>query len=92
MRAVAALLLCAWVLWQQQGTVAPNGTVAPGGWGWTIVEAVQNPVDCEIRRVLHDRAIDATKDENGYVMHNAKKTKIRNVCLPDTIDPRAPKR
>jgi hypothetical protein len=88
MRTAARMVVCAWVLWQQQGVVDPVGTVGWWGWSWVIGEAVATEQDC--RRLLHARDAGRAKDAAGYFAQafEGRTFRVRELCLPDTIDPR----
>lgn len=84
MRAVLAIVLCAWVMWSE----AP-----PGSGLWRLADGVQvafeRRADCE-RAVsdLHSaRALSA--DEAATKGHAVPPAFW--VCLPDSVDPRGPK-
>ena len=83
---------CAWVLWQQQGKLSPDGTVAPWDWTWIVGEAASTESECRKIAARMDGAL-GPKDSNGYATAtvDGSRRRIRNSCLPDTVDPRGPK-
>jgi len=87
MRSVV-ILLCAWVLWADMGSL-------DGGWG--PIRAHPGQADCESYR---ERYVSALKT-NGFrpVVNDApfplRQDKVyfmQLLCLPDTVDPRGPRR
>jgi hypothetical protein len=73
---------CAWVLWQQQRTWWER---APATDVWSIVEIFETKADCESVR-------GKSGDENSWSDERTKTfTATRQLCYPDTIDPRGPK-
>lgn len=86
------VLFCAWVLWQHQGVIDPIGTVAFWGWSWVPVGASSTEPECRKIAVRMDG--EREKDADGYfvVSSDGRSIRVRNVCFPDTIDPRGPKR
>ena|SRR5438445_3824413 len=83
---------CAWVLWQQQGEISPSGTVSSSDWTWLTAEATSTEAECRQVSARFDAKL-GPKDADGYssVTSKGKKVRVRNVCLPDGTDPRAPK-
>ena len=84
MRAALAIVLCAWVLWSE----AP-----PGSGRWQLAEALQVAFE---RKAECDRAVSDLHDARALSADEAA-TKghpvppVFWVCLPDSVDPRAPK-
>lgn len=91
MKRWTSLLLCAWVLWAipegpQQGS--PAGIYMLIGFDPVLMSAHQTRQDCEAAK-LPSAAVgrDIGPDGKARAWKNA-----RQVCLPDTVDPRGPKR
>lgn len=86
--ATPAAAACAWILWGE--------VVSPGWWGRTLTEQVLLETytlkqECEapvttraVTAGFFDRATEAAEAKRGGLVR-------RRHCLPDTIDPRAPK-
>ena len=70
---------CAWVLWQQTRTWGPR---PPATDSWEILQTFETRAECESARLPEWRSSD---DAPGLF------TAARDVCYPDTIDPRGPK-
>src|ERR1700716_3323937 len=83
---------CAWVLWQQQGEISPSGVVSSSDWTWLTAEATSREAECRQVSARFDATL-GPKDAEGYstVTSKGKKVRVRNVCLPDTVDPRGAK-
>jgi hypothetical protein len=83
---------CSWVLWQHQG-ISPIGAPVQQ-WLLQPVEATSNEQECRKLLARIDGAL-GPQDVNGYSYVNdsasGKQTRVRNFCLPDTVDPRGPK-
>jgi hypothetical protein len=73
-----AVLTCAWVLWTQTRT---SGTRLPVTDAWDIVETFKTQADCERARVTIDPPVGRPEITRPF--------KVRYVCFPDTLDPRA---
>jgi hypothetical protein len=80
------------VLWQHQG-VSPIGQPVER-WLWQPTEATSNEQECRKLLARVDGAL-GPRDVYGYSYVNdsasGKQVRVRNVCLPDTVDPRGPK-
>ncbi len=87
--ATSASADCAWVLWQQQGRLSPNGEVAAWDWKWAVVRAASGEAECD-RALVRGDASFGPRDTDGYMTYaqGTAKYKLRSVCLPDTVDPR----
>src|SRR5438094_10207655 len=90
--AATAYAECAWVLWQQQGEIAPGGVVSSSDWTWLTAEATSTEAECRQVSARFDATL-GPKDTDGYstVTSKGKKVHVRNVCLPDGTDPPGPK-
>ena len=92
---------CAWVLWSQHYDRAPEGVVAlgiPSG-RWELHSAYPSVAECA--RAIDSR--DALARKNRWTVLREATTKVLLLemeesregaewqCLPDTVDPRAPK-
>jgi hypothetical protein len=90
--AATAYAECAWVLWQQQGEISPSGSVSSSDWTWLTAEATSTEAECRQVSARFDATL-GPKDADGYssVTSKGKKVRVRNVCLPDTVDPRGAK-
>jgi hypothetical protein len=87
---------CAWVLWQHQGR--PLIPRAPGArrdtpvgsysFSWVVEGAYATEAACKAEVRLWDTM--PGKRDGAYAV-TADDTKVRVICLPDTIDPRGPK-
>jgi len=88
---------CAWVLWLDRNTVSGGNTEKE----WTTVGAHANKGTCE-QSLKATMAFQSRVDPGETVEKQgnnviSKKTALgymflRYVCLPDTVDPRGPKR
>jgi hypothetical protein len=81
---------CTWVLWS---SLASSGG---GGTGWDIIQAVESRPTCEtfVAQKLQSLAKTGADVSGGLVTlknDDGKTSVLRFLCLPDTIDPRAPK-
>jgi hypothetical protein len=87
--ATSAAADCAWVLWT---ALASSG----GGTSWDIIQAVDSRPTCEtfVAHKLQSLAKTRADVTAGLVTlkEDGKTSVLRFLCLPDTIDPRAPKR
>src|SRR5439155_24331038 len=92
MSAATAYAACAWVLWQRQGEISPSGSVSSSDWTWLTAEATSTEAECRQVSARFDAKL-GPKDADGYssVTSKGKKVRVRNVCLPDTVDPRGAK-
>src|SRR6266850_7390104 len=92
MSAATAYAECAWVLWQQQGEIAPSGVVSSSDWTWLTAEATSTEAECRQVSARFDATL-GPKDADGYstVTSKGKKVRVHNVCLPDGTDPRGTK-
>jgi hypothetical protein len=83
--AATASAECAWVLWWE--TIPPNE--------WQIVGAWTTPEACEAQRVAAYTRSKLAVPAPGVTLEiprvNAGPLNVRWVCLPDTVDPRAPR-
>ncbi len=83
---VAASAECAWVLWATlEWPVRKEPTTATG--------AYESKADCyeALNAWLADAKVKGAKVTGSLADFDNPSTLIRVVCLPDTIDPRAPK-
>jgi hypothetical protein len=71
------LLAGAWVLWSRSLILGAGSSFN----GWEVVDAFPSYERCEDRAKALDRRVNREKE----------KSTASFVCLPDTIDPRAPK-
>lgn len=80
---------CAWVLWT---ALASSG----GATSWDIIQAVDSRPTCEtfVAHKLQSLAKTEADVTAGLVTlkEDGKTSVLRFLCLPDTIDPRAPRR
>jgi hypothetical protein len=87
--ATSAAADCAWVLWT---ALASSG----GGTSWDIIQAVDSRPTCEtfVAHKLQSLAKTGADVTAGLVTlkEDGKTSVLRFLCLPDTIDPRAPRR
>jgi hypothetical protein len=98
----AASAECAWVLWDEFPTVFRQPGVR-GMEGLSIVEAFDTKSACEAAAMFHAKRQEAeTRADASYTKVTRKGTWVfwesdiavgsyRYRCLPDAIDPRAPK-
>ena len=84
MRSVVSIALCAWVLWSE----AP-----PGSGRWQVADTLQvafeRKADCE--RAVSDLFDARAVAEAEAATKGQPVPSVFWVCLPDSIDPRAPK-
>jgi hypothetical protein len=77
---------CAWVLW---ANVEMGGSFADGG-KWKVVGAHVKMAECEQARE-HEAAMRRAL-EDSFLKSTGGTDVILFRCLPDTVDPRGPKR
>ncbi len=57
---------CAWVLWQQQGKLAPDGSVLPWDWVWLPVTGRATESECRKAAERVDASL-GSKDADGHL-------------------------
>jgi hypothetical protein len=88
---VEASAACAWVLWQQTTALGPSFQD-----GWDVVEALPDRPTCDARvdaRLLNPGPLAERGNGRTLVLKGRNGVAVLTyLCLPDTIDPRGPKR
>src|SRR6267143_2973693 len=64
--AATAYADCAWVLWQQQGEIAPSGVVSSSDWTWLTAEATSTEAECRQVSARFDATL-GPKDADGLL-------------------------
>src|SRR6267143_3581753 len=77
--AATAYAECAWVLWQQQGEMAPSGVVSSSDWTWLTAEATSTEAECRQVSARFDATL-GPKDADGYSTVTSKGKKVRVRC------------
>ena len=101
--ATSASAECAWVLWETNQMLRANDP-NPTGKAWEVLEAADTLPACQAKvrtgvQISADLAkkeglLYTIREENTVITSDKGPTFIRFVgyqCLPDTVDPRAPK-
>ena len=75
-------LLCAWVLWSKGYSFDPKTLMEER---WSVIEAYEAKKECstQAQKVEDEKRREAEKKGRSRLSHYE--------CLPDTVDPRAPK-
>ncbi len=92
---------CAWVLWEWQAELS-----APTVRSWKVLDAYQSKDQCSVGAIAYAQLVKSHLEASGYVVQMAVDGKgvlsrsagsakwesvSKDVCLPDTIDPREKK-
>jgi len=85
MLASSAWAECAWVLWA--------ATTERDGKSWDIIQAAANEQDCEsvVEAKMKQKPSDVVGDHMMRFKLEDTAVLVHFICLPDTVDPRAPK-
>ena len=87
--ATSAHAECAWVLWLiPAGKTQGDPQHALGGFATVVAGAYKSRDDCEA--AINPKLIIASKEFDKDDQPKAW-TETRQICLPDTVDPRGPK-
>jgi hypothetical protein len=93
MRQAVILVGCAWILWGMTQAIETSGITEK----WSMVEAYQDQATCE--RVGRESTAYSKQQFHDTSTNPFTVLKLGNVnalmyykCIPDTIDPRAPRR
>jgi hypothetical protein len=82
---VVVSIFCAWVLWGQLNEVVPDTIEG----NWEFVETYESKAQC---------SLEINQKDDTEIAFNSEDPKKRQVyvfsyvCLPDSVDPRAPKK
>src|SRR6266487_6073331 len=82
---------CAWVLWDRDPIPVARGVSETR---WVVVSGYESRSECEVnRRGLKNTLESAMKEYDKRTGASASEPYVAiPICLPDTIDPRGPKR